>query len=162
MRFVLVWIICGSTTSNGKKKQRPCSLERWTMTDAFLSFHLKISFSYLKENESCCSFTLVYPSPSTQMFGFSPLKKRRMGKFFFFSRVRACSRGRTLLLLSFKLNSLVFLSNFFFLLYIFFFFFFLFCWGREGIEGTRYDSSGASRVNMPQQTWRCWENIKRI
>ena len=90
------------------------------MTDAFLSFHLKISFSYLKENESCCSFTLVYPSPSTQMFGFSPLKKRRMGKFFFFSRVRACSRGRTLLILSFKLNSLVFLSNFFFLLYIFF------------------------------------------
>lgn len=65
------------------------------MTDAFLSFHLNILFFYLKENESCCSFTLVYPSPSTQMFGFSPLKKRGVGKFFFFSRVRACSRGRT-------------------------------------------------------------------
>lgn len=54
------------------------------MTDAFLSFHLNILFFYLKENESCCSFTLVYPSPSTQMFGFSPLKKKGGGEIFLF------------------------------------------------------------------------------
>jgi hypothetical protein len=94
------------------------------MTDAFLSFHLNILFFYLKENESCCSFTLVYPSPSTQMFGFSPLKKKGgWGNFSFFLefvRVPAVE-PLLLLLLSFKLNSLVFLSYFFFLLYIFFF-----------------------------------------
>lgn len=94
---------------------------------------------------------------------FTPKKKRGVGKFFFFSRVRACSRGRT----PSSSSSLVQVeqprfSILFLLLTVYFFFFFLFNWGREGIEGTRYDSSGASRVNMPQQTWRCWENIKRI
>lgn len=93
------------------------------MTDAFLSFHLNILFFYLKENESCCSFTLVYPSPSTQMFGFSPLKKKGgWGNFSFFLefvRVPAVE-PLLLLLLSFKLNSLVFLSYFFYLQYIFF------------------------------------------